>query len=49
MNDIELLEQQILLLKEEIQNNPGYSKSMIDSILDDIDYYQNHLNHLKDQ
>lgn len=48
MDDIELLENQILLLKEEIENNPAYPKAVIESILDDIDYYQNQLNHLKD-
>jgi hypothetical protein len=49
MNDIELLENQIKLLKEEIKNNSHYPASVVNSILDDIDYYQNHLNELKDQ
>jgi hypothetical protein len=49
MNDIKLLENQIKLLKEEIKNNSHYPESVINSILDDIDYYQNHLNELKDQ
>lgn len=49
MNDIKLLENQIKLLKEEIKNNSHYPESVVNSILDDIDYYQNHLNELKDQ
>jgi hypothetical protein len=49
MNDIKLLENQIKLLKEEIENNSHYPESVVNSILDDIDYYQNHLNELKDQ
>jgi hypothetical protein len=49
MNDIELLENQIKLLKEEIKNNSHYPEAVVNSILDDIDYYQNHLNELKDQ
>jgi hypothetical protein len=49
MDDIQILENQIQLLKKEIKRNPHYPKSVVDSILDDIDYYQNHLNELKDQ
>lgn len=49
MNDIELLENQINLLKQEINNNLHYPKAVVQSILNDIEYYQNHVNELKDK
>lgn len=48
MDEITLLETKIESLKKEIKDNPDYSQNVVDSILDDIDYYQNHLNHLND-
>jgi len=48
MNEITLLKTKIDSLKKEIEDNPNYSQSIKDSILDDIAYYQNHLNHLND-
>lgn len=49
MDEISLLETQIKKLKGEINNNPQYDKNVVDSILDDISYYQNHLKELLDQ
>jgi predicted RNA-binding protein with EMAP domain len=48
MDEFTLLETKIESLKKEIEDNPDYSQNIKDSILDDIDYYQNHLNHLND-
>ncbi len=48
MDEITLLQTKIESLKKEIEDNPDYSQNIKDSILDDIDYYQNHLNHLND-
>jgi hypothetical protein len=49
MDEISLLETQIKKLKEEINNNPQYNSNIIDSILDDIAYYENHLKELFDK
>jgi FtsZ-binding cell division protein ZapB len=45
---INLLTKRIKNLKEELDQNPQYKQNIKESILDDIDYYQNHLNHLND-
>jgi len=48
MDEFTLLETKIESLKKEIEDNPDYSQNIKDSILDDIAYYQNHLDHLND-
>ena len=48
MDQFTLLETKIESLKKEIEDNPDYSQNIKDSILDDIAYYENHLNHLND-
>ena len=48
MDEFTLLEAKIESLKKEIEDNPDYSQNIKDSILDDIAYYENHLNHLND-
>jgi predicted RNA-binding protein with EMAP domain len=48
MDEFTLLETKIESLKKEIEDNPDYSQNIKESILDDIAYYQNHLNHLND-
>ena len=49
MDEISILENHIKNLRKEINNNPQYNKNVVDSILDDISYYQNHLKELLDQ
>lgn len=52
MNPIEitnLLKKRIKNLKEELNQNPQYQQNIVDSILDDISYYENQLNFLQDQ
>lgn len=52
MNPIEitnLLTKRIKNLKEELDQNPQYQQNIVDSILDDISYYENQLNFLQDQ
>lgn len=52
MNPIEitnLLKKRIKNLKEELDQNPQYQQNIVDSILDDISYYENQLNFLQDQ
>ena len=46
---INLLTKRIKTLKEELDQNPQYKQNIVDSILDDISYYENQLNHLEDQ
>jgi hypothetical protein len=52
---INLLTKRIETLNEDIHwattsaMNPQYKKDLIDSISADIEYYQNQINHLKDQ
>jgi FtsZ-binding cell division protein ZapB len=46
---INLLTKRIKNLKEELDQNPQYKQNIVDSILDDISYYQNQLKSLRDQ
>ena len=46
---INLLTKRIKNLKEELDQNPQYQQNIVDSILDDISYYENQLNFLQDQ
>lgn len=47
--EIELLKQQIQKLKKERDNNPQYPIQWVESIQDDINYYQKKIDYLQDQ
>jgi hypothetical protein len=48
MEETKMLDEYIKKLKKEIQENPHYDKNIVASILDDIKYYQNHLDQIHD-
>jgi|1048.fasta_scaffold00088_39 hypothetical protein len=48
MDEISILKTRIADLKKQIDDNPQYSQNIVDSILDDINYYENQLDYLLD-